>query len=228
MEDQINNTALTSSNISNRAAAGEESLNEMNISMKKITDSSKQMTNIVGMINDISEQINLLSLNAAIEAARAGHAGKGFAVVADEISKLADATSKSIKDITTLITSNNNEIKKGMSSALETIDIISNIIKDIGNIGNQVETISQSMKDQLETNNTVNTEVIEVKNRADFVSTATSEQKIAIAEVAKSIQSITELTQSNATGSEEMASSSEEIAAMAESLKSKIEFFKVD
>lgn len=228
MEEQISEMVVISENISSRASIGESSLKGMSDSMKKITGSSKQMTTIVKLINDISEQINLLSLNAAIEAARAGDAGKGFAVVADEISKLADATSKSIKDITTLITANNNEIQKGMANVGDTIDIITNIIEDIATIGNQMNNISESMKKQLETNNVVNNEASEVRIKANQISSATSEQKIAITEVVKSVSNISELTQSNAAGSEQMASSSEEIAAMADNLKAKVDFFKVN
>ena len=81
----------------------------MNVSITNITESSQQVTDIISIIDDISDKINLLSLNAAIEAARAGEAGRGFAVVADEISKLADQTAASINDIDSLIRKNNNE-----------------------------------------------------------------------------------------------------------------------
>ena len=92
--------------------------------------SSREMMGIVDIINDISEKINLLSLNAAIEAARAGDAGRGFAVVADEISKLADQTAISIKEIDRLIKVNNDEITAGgdnIDSAIDTISACSDL-----------------------------------------------------------------------------------------------------
>jgi methyl-accepting chemotaxis protein len=106
----------------------------MDDGMKKIGASSGEMTGIVEIINSISDQINLLSLNAAIEAARAGDAGRGFAVVADAISKLADQTATSIKDIDGLIRANTEEIERGISNARTTIETISGIIEGVESI----------------------------------------------------------------------------------------------
>ena len=113
--EAINEALNLFKNISEKTDSGNQLLQLMNKSMTKITDSSQEVTNIIAMINDISEQINLLSLNASIEAARAGESGRGFAVVAEEISKLADRTAESAKEIDTLIKINSEEIDQGHS-----------------------------------------------------------------------------------------------------------------
>ncbi len=213
--------------ISSDASSGGESLKRMNRTMEKITQSSRDMTAIVEMINDISERINLLSLNAAIEAARAGDAGRGFAVVADEISKLADQTATSIKEIDSLIKLNTSEIGIGMTDIVSSSEIISRIIEGVTSITTMMNSIGQNMKEQMTVNEVVLKEADYVRARSEEIRAATEEQKVAIGEVVRSIGSINEMTQSNASGSEEMARSSESVASMAELMRTSMEFFKV-
>ncbi|HPA64476.1 MAG TPA: methyl-accepting chemotaxis protein, partial [Spirochaetota bacterium] len=226
MSEKLKVAITTTDRISSNAKEGEITIGNLNKSMSQITASSKEMTGIVNIISDISEQINLLSLNAAIEAARAGDAGKGFAVVADEVSKLADQTATSIKQIDNFIVSTNSEITKGMQAAENTVSTISTIISNIQTISSTITALEETMKKQLETNKIVNEEARTMKNRTDEMKISTSEQKNAVGEIVKSITNINELTQQNAGGAEEIAGSAENVATLAEKLKETIQFFK--
>ncbi|HOP63090.1 MAG TPA: methyl-accepting chemotaxis protein [Spirochaetota bacterium] len=209
------------------AKLGNESLNNINLSMQKITESSGAMTNIVNIIGGISEQINLLSLNAAIEAARAGEAGRGFAVVADEISKLADETASSIKNIETFIAQNDNEIKKGLTIVEDSISTITKIIGFIGSITDVINRIYTFMQQQIESNSEVSSEVIKVRDSSETVKLAIEEHKIAIQEISSSISNISALTQKGVEDADEMAGNSRNIAHMSDTLKRTIDFFNV-
>jgi methyl-accepting chemotaxis protein len=225
MDKMIASAQELSKNISERADSGNKSLNLMNKSMSTITESSGKVSDIINIIDDISNQINLLSLNAAIEAARAGEAGRGFAVVADEISKLAEQTASSIKDIDSHIKNNNEEIASGTKNSQDTFESIMQIIKGVDSINNMMKTISSNMEKQKSTNEIVNTSTDELKTKSDEVRTATKEQQNAVSEIMKSITNINDVIQASSAGAEEMTANATGVALIAEKLRSKVSFF---
>jgi methyl-accepting chemotaxis protein len=226
MKNMISETLGMTISISTEARNGEISLKEMDDSMKSMNQRSAEMANIIGLINDISDKINLLSLNAAIEAARAGDAGRGFAVVADEISKLADQTFSSVKDISALIKAGENETKHGITTVNIVVQSLSEIIEGVSRISTMVQSMSEFMNSQFSTNQEVNREASDVKKRSDEIKNAAIEQKNATMEIVKSISNITELTQANAAGAEEMSANAKEISLIAVNLNDQVEDFR--
>jgi methyl-accepting chemotaxis protein len=224
----IRETADLSSQISLKAREGEQSMAGMNSAMTRITQSSDEMSGIVKIINDISDQINLLSLNAAIEAARAGDAGRGFAVVADEISKLADQTASSIKDIDRLIKANTEQIQNGMAYIGNATRNIGSIIEGVAAITSRMGALTENIKHQEAIKDSVTSEGDSAQERSDQIRVATDEQKRAMEEIVQSITRINELTQSIAAGTEQMTANLKGIERMAETLKENIEYFKTN
>lgn len=212
--------------VSADADAGSESLRQMSENMAMIRSSSEAMTDIVRIITDISEQINLLSLNAAIEAARAGEAGRGFAVVAEEVSKLADQTSSSIKEIDHLISENGEQINEGARKVDSAIERIAAMNENIRRVRATMEELAVAVNAQLRTNAEVNTRAAAVRTRSEEIRNSTEEQKLAVTEMVKSVSYISELTQANATGSEEISANAQNAATLAEELRHSVDFFK--
>jgi methyl-accepting chemotaxis protein len=213
--------------MSDNAKKGEVSITTMNTSMNMINESSSKVSNIIQIINDISDKINLLSLNAAIESARAGEAGRGFAVVADEISKLADETAGSIKEIDKLIKLNNSEIIKGLGISDETNRIIGSIIKGVDSVTSMMNSLTGFMENQLDAKDRMNAVAEIVRLKTDEIKNATSEHLVSTEEIVRATSTINEMTQAIAAGAEEMASMTEEISGMADTLKNRVDFFKV-
>jgi methyl-accepting chemotaxis protein len=226
MGERVSKTQINTDDFTDKAKHGEKMLKDMNQSMIKISSSSTEMMEIIGIIDDISEQINLLALNASIEAARAGEAGRGFAVVADEVSKLADQTAASLKRIDSLVKVNNSEIKKGLSNVQETVDTIAVIIDGFTLISTMMKNVSDVMKVEIDTKHMVIDEMASVEKRSQAIQDVTDEQKIASDDIVTSVTMINKSTQEIAARSEELAANSENMRNEAEALNESIVFFK--
>jgi methyl-accepting chemotaxis protein len=116
--------------------------------MGKIKDSSQQITNIIGVIDEIAFQTNLLALNAGVEAARAGDAGRGFAVVASEVRALAQRSAEAAKEIKALISASTTQVESGVMLVDKTGTALGEIIERIAVMDGLVREISASSKEQ--------------------------------------------------------------------------------
>ena len=176
--------------------------------------SSDQIGEIVQVIDDIADQTNLLALNAAIEAARAGEQGRGFAVVADEVRKLAERTTKATKEIAAMI----KQIQKDTTGAVDSMQQGTEEVE----VGKKLaEKAGSSLKEI----------IVGAENVADIVNqvAAASEQQSSAAEqISKNIESISSVTQQSASGIQQIAHASEDLNRLTLNLQELVSQFKID
>jgi len=176
--------------------------------------SSDQIGQIIGVIDDIADQTNLLALNAAIEAARAGEQGRGFAVVADEVRKLAERTSKATKEIATMIQSIQQETKSAVV-AMET---------GTKQVEAGVETTTQAGSSLHEIIQTAE----QVGDMVTHIATAATEQSSATEEVNASIEQIAKIAAETAEGSQQAAKACHDLSSLALDLQNVVSQFKLE
>jgi len=116
--------------------------------MGAIENSSYEISNIIGVIDEIAFQTNLLALNAGVEAARAGDAGKGFAVVAQEVRELAQRTAKAAKEIKSLIVTSGDQVKSGVALVAQTGEALGTIVSEVTEISQHINAIYQAAREQ--------------------------------------------------------------------------------
>lgn len=185
-----NDTASITKSLIHDIKNSEEKMQEMLLAINEIEKSSKDINNIISVIDEIADQTNLLALNASIEAARAGEAGRGFAVVADEVSNLSVQSAYAVNQTTSLINESIKSVNNGRELADKTTTALLKVIEHVKDASNSINNIV------LETNN----------------------QAKSIEEIKEHIVSISDVVQSNTATAEENAAASEELNSQSENL----------
>jgi methyl-accepting chemotaxis protein len=161
--------------------------------MGEIESSSQRISDIVGMIDEIAFQTNLLALNAAVEAARAGEAGRGFAVVAGEVRALAQRSSQASKDIKTLISNSNLQVKQGVELVNKAGSTLGGIVASVNRVSDIVAEIGAVNKEQASAVHEVQAAVDQIEQATQRNAALAEESAAALNLVNQHVQSVTDL-----------------------------------
>jgi methyl-accepting chemotaxis protein len=219
----VESSKLASDSAESGAVVVQETVAEMSRIADRVKESSQtveslgarsdQIGEIVGTIEDIADQTNLLALNAAIEAARAGEQGRGFAVVADEVRALAERTTKATKEIGAMIRAIQVETKSAVASMEQGVREVEQGTLDAAKSG-------EALREILEQANSVTMQI-------NQIATAAEQQTATTNEITNNIQQITDVVHETAKGSQESASAANQLSRLAEELQQLVDHFKL-
>ncbi len=191
-----------------------EQIQETSKRIKRLGESSQEIGDIIGLINDIADQTNVLALNAAIQASMAGEAGRGFAVVADEVQRLAERSANATKQIETLvktIQADTNEAVSSMETTTAEVVRGANLAKDAGEALEEVQAVSNNLADLIEN-----------------ISNAAQQQASSAGHISKTMNVIQDITSQTSSGTLATARSVGQLNEMAAALKESVSDFKLD
>ncbi|NOY87805.1 MAG: HAMP domain-containing protein [FCB group bacterium] len=183
-------------------------------SIGQLANSAQEIGDIISVINDIADQTNLLALNAAIEAARAGEHGRGFAVVADEVRKLAERTGKATKEITEMIKGIQDKTSQAvneMKTGIKEVETGSEYATQAGGSLNEIVEMTGKVMDMIKQ-----------------IAHASEEQSIAAGEISNNMEHISTVTKENSQGAEQASTAAQQLNQQAEELKKIVESFKIE
>jgi methyl-accepting chemotaxis protein len=197
-----------------RLATITETVKETSQTIETLSRSSEQIGEIVNLIHTIADQTNLLALNAAIEAARAGEQGKGFAVVADEVRKLADRTTTATKDIEQKISAIQTEAEKSLAAVNKGY---AEVEKGVG--------LAKSASESLDTIVKASTQVLDMVQR---IAVATEEQSAAAEEITRNMGTISEVTDQSSESTNQIQQAARSLAQLALEIQNSMAWFKTE